>query len=396
MTGGNRDRNRDSGLNLPPRGPLKRDVLLVCLLLAQQETGTDLISLALRYLARHQSENGSWGRRPLACACPGEPAPPVVPLDAPGRARVAALLAELDADDAERRVGAQRDLLREGWAAEPLLREPAGSPERRARTADILRALQGAGTKEDVEITGWALLTFLGAGYSHLSKDQHDGLHWGGVVRAGLRWLIERPEDADGASAGTAVASLAVSEAYGLTNSALYQAAAQRAVDVVVAHPAKDARALAWQVMALKSAELGGLTFPPSAYADRMKEMKRRRSEEPASLFLQAAQTVTVIFIEKNRNSVDVGGLPGADPSRMDIETAYLTSLALFQYDGPSGQLWKTYRAVEKRWIVPSQIAERGLCARGAWAATGTRARLKFACHGALINEFYYAYSLEK
>ena len=67
-----------------------------------------------------------------------------------------------------------------------------------------------------------------------------------------------------------------------------------------------------------------------------------------------------------------------------------------FQYDGPGGKIWKTYREVEKRWIVPSQITERGLCARGAWAASGTAARLKFACHGALMNEIYYAYSLEK
>lgn len=358
--------------------------------LLQTEPGGDLVMLALRYLARHQAEDGSWGARPSRCACPEEPAPRgIPPLDDPGRARVAALLAELDAEDPERRLSAQEGLVREGRAAEPLIRGAGGSPEARARADDVLRRIRRQGTREDVEVTAWALLAFMGAGYSHLSKDEHDGLVFGTTVGKGLGWLIK-------AKPASAVAALALSEAYGLTGSKLFEAPAQRAIDGLVADLAKDDRHLAWQVMALKSAEIGGLSFPRSAYDDRLSELQRRRSASSGVFFLQAADVMSRIFVHRSKENLDVGGLPTMDPSKVDVETAYLASLALFQYDGPGGPVWKAYREADKKWIVPLQITARGECARGAWPAAGTAARLRFGAFGALMNEIYYAYSIQK
>lgn len=358
--------------------------------LYQAEPATDLVSLALRYLARHQSEDGTWGARPARCECPGEPASPAgQPLDVPGRARVAALLAELDAEDPERRLRAQEALVREGRPAEPLLRDAGGSPEARGRAADILRRIAREGTRSDLELTSWALLTFMGAGFSHLSKDEHDGVVFGTVVRKGLERLVE-------GKPGSAVAALALSEAYGLTGSKLFEEPAQRGIDGVVANLAKDDRTLAWQVMALKSAELGGLSFPRSAYDERLGELQRRRSASSGAFFLQAADVMARIFVHKSREGLDLGGLPTMDPSKVDVETAYLASLALFMYDGPGGATWKAYREAERKWILPSQVTAPRRCARGAWPATGTAARIQFACHGALINEIYYAYSIQK
>lgn len=137
-------------------------------------------------------------------------------------------------------------------------------------------------------VTALAVLAFLGAGYSHLSKDVYDGACFGDVLRRGLQWLLAQ-QDAEGrvgpASAGKplynhAIAALALSEAYGLTGSPLFVENAQRAIDFLVAAQnagkgwrysprsgESDTSVTGWAVMALKSAELSGLRFPRSAYA---------------------------------------------------------------------------------------------------------------------------------
>ena len=46
----------------------------------------------------------------------------------------------------------------------------------------------------DGGVTGLALLAFLGAGFSHLSKETHDGICFGDVVRKGLQWMIAQQD----------------------------------------------------------------------------------------------------------------------------------------------------------------------------------------------------------
>jgi len=135
-------------------------------------------------------------------------------------------------------------------------------------------------------VTGLSLLAFVGAGYSHLSKDTYDGLCFGDVVRKGLQWLKGR-QDADGCLGSRsaekymyshAIAALALSEAYGWTGSQLLQASAQNAIDFLVAaqNPGRgwryaarsgdsDTSVTGWAVMALRSAALSGLALPHSA-----------------------------------------------------------------------------------------------------------------------------------
>ncbi|MBI3855475.1 MAG: hypothetical protein HY293_07265, partial [Planctomycetes bacterium] len=78
-------------------------LILACC--AQQ--GEDGVSLGLRYLARHQAADGSWGRRLRDCGCPAEPLPPAAAADEATRARVSALIQDLDHDDFDRRAQAQ-------------------------------------------------------------------------------------------------------------------------------------------------------------------------------------------------------------------------------------------------------------------------------------------------
>jgi tetratricopeptide (TPR) repeat protein len=91
----------------------------------------------------------------------------------------------------------------------------------------------------DLRATGVVLLSFLGAGYSQLSKDNYAAKPMGETIAAGLKWLMGR-QNADGSFAGAdaerffedqALAAMALSEAYGMTASAPLQEPARKAID---------------------------------------------------------------------------------------------------------------------------------------------------------------------
>jgi hypothetical protein len=145
-----------------------------------------------------------------------------------------------------------------------------------------LPATSGAGgTQSDSAATGLALLPFLGAGHTHNAGDYQP------VVGRGIQWLIQHqkpdgnlftdpPSTAHMYSHG--IATIALCEAYGLSQDASLREPAQRALNFIVAaqHPATggwryqpgeagDTSVVGWQVMALKSGEMAGLTVPQTA-----------------------------------------------------------------------------------------------------------------------------------
>jgi hypothetical protein len=136
----------------------------------------------------------------------------------------------------------------------------------------------GAGAKADTGVTGLALLAMLGAGETH-----RDGSHTVEVAR-GLDFL-RRSQRPDGNLCGEAelfaqmychsMAAFAASEAYAITKderlAPMVRAAA--GYSLAVQHPTDggwryrpgdtgDTSQLGWQVMALRSADLGGVDVP--------------------------------------------------------------------------------------------------------------------------------------
>jgi len=129
--------------------------------------------------------------------------------------------------------------------------------------------------------TGIALLPFLGAGHTHQS-----GKHKQTVARA-LHWLVaqQRPDGSWPAPGdarpmyGHGMASIALCEAYGMTQDPRLRGPAQKAIDYIVKgqhagsggwryqpnQPA-DTSVVGWQMMALRSGEMAGLSVPPKTF----------------------------------------------------------------------------------------------------------------------------------
>jgi hypothetical protein len=144
-----------------------------------------------------------------------------------------------------------------------------------------------SGRQRMVAATGAALLPFLAAGYTHKSSPrvstsdnkEHKGAKYPQVVEKGLKFLLAK-QNRDGSfqSQGDmydhALATMALCEAYGMTNDPRLRGPAQAAVEYIIRAQsagggwryspgqAGDTSVTGWQIQALMSAHLAGLKVP--------------------------------------------------------------------------------------------------------------------------------------
>jgi hypothetical protein len=252
----------------------------------------------------------------------------------------------------------------------------------------------------DPGVTGLALLPFLGSGETH----KHG--RYKGTVRSGLAYLkqIQDPEGCFGPRVSThftyntAIATLAMCEAYALTASPLYKANAQLGIDFLHAcrnpylawrygvRPGdNDTSVSSWMTMALKSAKAGGLrvdqeTFDGmKAWLDKVTEPEygrvgyTARGTGPARL-----KDVMDLFPSDRSESLTAAGilcrvLCGEDPAKsemiakgvvlcrkqlpewneqagsIDMVYWYFGTLAMFQVGGDAWTEWS--RAIREVFI---------------------------------------------
>ena len=239
------------------------------------------------------------------------------------------------------------------------------------------------------------------------------------------------------------VAALALSEAYGMTASSPLKEPAQKAIDFVVAsqNPGKgwrysakcgdnDTSVSGWAIMALKSAELSELVFPKeTAYQGAIAWLnettdtngyarvgynargtgkvyvpgKNEQFDHHESM--SAVAVMSRIFMQKRKtepalNAVNllVTDLPEWKTNKIDFYYWYYTSLALFQYDGPDGPMWKKWNEPMKNAIVPNQKTATSGCENGSWDPSMDRwgfegGRVYAAAINCLTLEVYYRYA---
>lgn len=263
----------------------------------------------------------------------------------------------------------------------------------------------GAGKAQyDVGVTGFALLAFLGAGYTNRSDHA-----FGKVVANGLKYL-RNVQDAEGCfgSRSTshfvynhAIAALAMVEAYGMTGSPNFKNPAQKALDFIsisrnpyfawrygIKPGDNDTSVTGWMMMALKSAKLineadkaGGraesLTFDVDAFdgikswIDRMTDQDygrvgyQQRGSGPA----RTPELVDKFPADKSESMTGVGMLAriflGEDPKTsdpikkgaelcaklppkwdpndgsIDMYYWYYATLAMYQVGGKPWDIWE-------------------------------------------------------
>jgi hypothetical protein len=279
-----------------------------------------------------------------------------------------------------------------------------------------------AGTISDVGATGLALLSYLGAGYSQLSKDEFvDSLSpgrtfkMGEIVKKALQWLISQqgPDGRIGGPGGDvtlnhALATLALSEAYGMTASPPLKDPAQAALDHLCAqqsgnggwHRAESRRngellPTVFAVMALKSAQLSELTLSGHAVPAALRFLTESVDENglrgTAPTRAEVAGTALArLFLRKSKDSRVTGAVqwltahpPAWDQS--DFLGWYFMSLALFQYDGPEGRSWRAFNDPLKAMMIPNQAKA------GNW--TVKNETVYHTALGTLMMEVYYRYA---
>ncbi|MBM3999187.1 MAG: hypothetical protein FJ297_06530 [Planctomycetes bacterium] len=232
----------------------------------------------------------------------------------------------------------------------------------------------GAGAGADTGITGLALLALLGAGHTHLDGAYRES------VRHGLEFLLnsQRP---DGSLAGDSsvfaamychgIAFLAVSEAHAMTDDPRLTPYVRRAQRFTLASQIPndggwryqrgdaqgDMSQFGWQVMALRSAELGGIAIPASARRGMLDFLTASAAGEYGgktayrvgarpSRTMTAEALVCRVFLHApaHRALVDEACAfcgeepPGAGPT--NLYYWYYATLALYQVKHPQWPSW--------------------------------------------------------
>lgn len=326
---------------------------------------------------------------------------------------------------------------------------------------------EGEGYEDyEVGMTGLALLAFLGAGYHHLSREKYTDpvtgkvMKYGDVVRTGIKYLVDMQDD-DGAISrqsgkfhyNHAVATLALTEAYGLTNNAFLKQPVTKALNFLVGSQSStpdgsgllgwrylpqsgdsDVSVTGWCVMAFKSALLSNVEGPWEEAMEGALEFVRQVTntgglvgylsvddagqqvrvpgENDHFMNHQAMTAVGMLvrmFVDLDPDDPDL--LKGANIlvkdlprwSKEDFSNDYYYwyygSLALNQYDGedsPSrtGKYWPKWNQAMKDALVPTQ--NRTGCAQGSWDADSRwgfeGGRVYTTAINVLTLEVYYRY----
>jgi hypothetical protein len=301
----------------------------------------------------------------------------------------------------------------------------------------------GSGLRDfDTGVTGLALLAFLGAGYTpqnrarYVDPTSHESVCYGEVVRRGMEWIIAR-QRADGsigppareAMYNHALAALALTEAYGITNAVKYRKPAQKAVEFVVAAQTPgagwryspnsidcDTSVTGWCVDVLVSARISGLEVPPEALtgakawlesvtdSDGHVGYDRPAADRPCCTAIGLACRYFIdrkdkAVFAKSVKALGADLMSGAlDARGTDFGYWYHASIGLFMADGPRGETWKTCKKAISKVLDESQRTHADGCLEGSWDPDRDRfgqagGRVYATAINALSQEVYYRYT---
>jgi hypothetical protein len=218
---------------------------------------------------------------------------------------------------------------------------------------------------------------------------------------------------------GHGLASIALCEAYGMTQDPTLHGPAQKAVDYIVraqhavsggwrytpGQPA-DTSVVGWQLMALKSAEMAGLPVPPRTLEGVKRWLASVEANKPAGgLFGYQSATPTPAMTAQGLLCLQYLGARRDDP-RLRAGTDYLlrhlpqpgTDTSYYWYHANQvlyhvqGEPWKAWNGKLRDLLVATQAAQGP--AAGSWTPTDQRekpgGRLYATALRLLMLEVYY------
>jgi hypothetical protein len=288
---------------------------------------------------------------------------------------------------------------------------------------------QGASCKSagaaglDVPITALALLAYNGNGHTHRVGQFKK------TVKRALNWLLSQQADSGSFSTSEtkaatekhAFATMAVCEAYGITQDEWLKEPAKKAVSYLLAQqeksggwkkgknaPKANVLTTAWCVFALRAAKYAKIDIPQDSLKKAL-EFFDSWSFQPKKVkagFLQvrrlhgiAATVVSSIFCYRSRRHEKLVKLvdildknhPKWDDGNGPVYW-YFATYSMFQYGGKKWHRW--YPALKKA-LLPTQ--RMGGCADGSWDPVGPEGkrlgRVGTTAMNALTLEIYYRYA---
>ena len=291
-------------------------------------------------------------------------------------------------------------------------------------TNEAGRDRQAAGSQADSGVTGLALLAFAASGNTH-----RDGLHRNTVLR-GVQYLL-RIQGEDGNLGGDGqlyefmychgMAALAVSELAGMTGDQRLREPLARAIAYTLAaqdptgggwryraREAGDTSQLGWQLMALKSADLAGISVPETTWQSALRFLNSvsggnhrglasYRPDEEFSHSMSAEALACRQFLGLARDTATareagdylLGELPGEGDA--NLYYWYYGSIAMYQLQG---SYWKRWSEALQKTLLATQRASGPLA--GSWDPTtrwdGYGGRVYTTALATLCLEAYYRF----
>jgi hypothetical protein len=279
------------------------------------------------------------------------------------------------------------------------------------------------GSANDPAGAGLGLLPFLGAAKTH--KPAKDNPYEKTVYR-GLRFLMSRQDpkrgDLGGGMYGHGIATIALCEAYGLTQDASLRLPAQRAVNFIVAAQHErggwryapgqegDLSVTGWQVMALKSAQMAGLDVPTITLkkAERFLDSLAASNEGYGYVDTNASPTMSAVgllcrqFLQgwgpqnlRLIKGIQANLKPTPPGAKKDAYYYYYATQVMYHFGGDS---WKDWNKEMRDLLVKSQEANQASADFGSWTSAGDTwgksggGRLMVTSLNLLTLEVYYRY----
>lgn len=251
-------------------------------------------------------------------------------------------------------------------------------------------------------VTSLVLVALLDAGYSHLSRDEYDGLAVGPIVKKALTWLISQQREDGSFDSGFddcfdhALAALALGEGYGMTASKLLRDPTTRALEALLRIQGADGSwggttVTPWAIQALAAGEDCDLPLLKPA-SDRA--LGYLAADSPLTL-LEAR-----MLGRDHRDPEEADRLARAiadsppRPGETDFDAIFHEALGLYLYDGASGVLWKAWAPAAREALVATQNAD------GSWNGGSLSHRLVRASLAGMSFQIYSratsAFALER